>query len=85
MVARLDIGHAVADRLDNCSRFMPEDAGRRVRVQPLDKMQIAVAEPGIGGAQQDLAALRLGQRDVLDCQRLVRRVQDGGFHGGSSL
>jgi hypothetical protein len=52
-------------------------------VEPLDKMQIAVAQPGKGGAQQHLARLGLFDGDVLDGERLVRRVQDGGFHEGS--
>jgi hypothetical protein len=43
-------------------------------------MQIAVAEPGKGGAQQYLAGLRLGERNLFDRQRLVRGVEDGGFH-----
>jgi hypothetical protein len=38
-------------------------------------MQIAVAQPGKGGAQQHLAPGRLFQRDVLDRQRLVRRCK----------
>ena len=80
MIAGLDIGHAFADRLDDPRGFMTEHAGCRMRIEPLDKMQIAVAQPGKGGAQQHLAGTGLGERDLLDRQRLVRGMQDGGFH-----
>ena len=63
---------------------MPEHDRERRRVEPLDEMQIAVAQPGEGGAQHHLAALRLLDRDILDRQRLVRLMQDSGFHRGSS-
>ena len=46
-------------------------------------MQIAVAQPGKRGAQQHVAAAGSGQRHLLDRQRLVRSVQDGGFHRAS--
>ena len=62
VVARLDVGDVLADRLDHAGRFVAEHAGRRVRIEPLDEMQVGVAEPGIGGAQQHLAALRLVER-----------------------
>src|SRR5438067_7377307 len=64
---------------------MAEDDRGRGGVKPLDEMQIAVAQPGKGGAQQHLARAGLVDRNFFDCQRLVRRVQDGGFHRGSSL
>ena len=80
MVARLDIGDVLADRLDDAGAFVPEHDRGRGRIEPLDEVQIAMAKPGKGGAQHDFAAPRLLQRDVLDRQRLVRRVQDGGFH-----
>jgi hypothetical protein len=49
-------------------------------VKPLDEMQIAVAQPGKSGAQQYLAAPWFGELDLLDRQRLVGGVKDGGFH-----
>src|SRR5271170_7631304 len=45
--------------------------------------QVAVAQPGKGRAQQHLARPRLVDRDLLDRQRLVRRVKYGGFHRAS--
>ena len=48
------------------AEFVAQDARSRVRVKPFHEMQIAVAQPGKGGAQQHLASLRLFQRDFLD-------------------
>ena len=42
-------------------------------------MQVAVAQPGKGGTQQNLAALGLFDRNLFDGERLVRGVKDGGF------
>src|SRR5207248_9367435 len=67
-------------RRDDGRAVMDEDDRDRRRVEPFDEMQIAEAEPGKGGAQQHLAALRLVDGHVLDGQRLVRFMQDGGFH-----
>src|SRR5215475_8484312 len=81
VVAWLYVSDAVADRLDDRRRFVSQHAGRRMRVETFDKMQIAVAQPGKGGTQQHLAGLRLFESDILDRQRLMRLVQNGGFHG----
>src|SRR6476469_5080029 len=43
-------------------------------------MQLGVAQPGKGRADQHLAGPRLVDLDVLDGQRLVHLVQNGGFH-----
>ena len=42
-----------------------------------------MTQPGKCGAQQHLAPLRFFHCDVLDRQRFLRRVQDGGLHGVS--
>jgi hypothetical protein len=78
VVAGLDIGDVLADRLDDARAFMAEHD--RGRIEPLDEMQIGMAQPGKGGAQHHFAAPRLFQRHLLDRQRLIRRVQHGGFH-----
>ena len=53
------------------------------RVEPLDEMQIAVAQPGESGAQQHLARAGLVDRDLLDRQRLVRGMKTAAFIGCS--
>jgi hypothetical protein len=45
-----------------------------MRVEALDKMQVAVAQPGKGGTQQHLARPGLGECDVFYRQWLVRSV-----------
>jgi hypothetical protein len=51
VIAGLDVSHAFADRLDDTGRLMAEHARCRMRVEPLDEMQIAVAQAGKGRAQ----------------------------------
>src|SRR5262245_50981490 len=62
---------------------MTQHARGRMRVEALDEMQVTVAQPGKGRAQQDFAGAGLGQRDFLDRQLLVCGVKNGGFHGVS--
>ena len=59
---------------------MAEHRRQRMRIQPFHEMQIGMTEPGDRGADQDLARSGLLQADVLDHQRLVDFVQDGGLH-----
>jgi len=80
VVAGLDVGDVLADRLDDAGRLVPQHHRHRRRVGALDEVQVAVAEARGGGPDQDLAPLRLGDRDVLDRHRLARSVQDGGLH-----
>ena len=62
------------------AEFVAEHGRQGMRVEPLDEVQVGVAEPGAGGAQQHLARSWLAHADLLDDQRLVGLVQDGGFH-----
>ena len=80
VVAGLDVGDVGADLLDDAGRLVAEHGGQRVRVQPLDEVQVGVAQPGAGRAHQHLARSWLAQADILDDQRLVHFVQDGGLH-----
>src|SRR5438445_2649455 len=43
-------------------------------------MQIAVADPGRGGAHQDLMLAGIVDIDLLDGKRLMRTTKHGGFH-----
>jgi hypothetical protein len=43
-------------------------------------VEVGVAEAGDGGADQDLARAGLRQADILDDQRLVDFIKDGGLH-----
>ena len=85
MVARPHAGHVVADRLDDPGALVAEHDRpvEREAPDPVDDMQIAVADPGRDGAHQHLAAPRLVDLDRLDRQRLVHLAKHGscGFHG----
>ena len=80
MIAGLDIGDVGADLLDDTGEFVAEHRRQRVRIEPFHEMQVGVTEPGDRGADQDLAGPGLLQADVLDHQRLVDFMQDGGLH-----
>ena len=82
VVAGLEVADIVADRLDDARRLVAQHRRQRVRVQPLDEMQVAVAQARHRGAHQHLAAPGLFDGDVLDAQGLVRGMQDGGFDDG---
>ena len=62
------------------AELVPQHHRERVGIQPLDEMQVGVAQPGKGRADQHLVRARLVDRDVLDDERLVHFVQNGGFH-----
>src|ERR1700682_4204363 len=59
---------------------MPHDRGPAKRIETLDEMQIAVADPGCGSAHQDLVLLRIIDVDLLDRQRLIGGMKYGGLH-----
>ncbi len=80
MVARLHVVDVGADLLDDTGGLVAEHRGQRMRIKPFHEVQIGVAEPGDRGADQDLARPRIRQADVLDHQRLVDFMQDGGLH-----
>ena len=58
VIAGLDVGDVVADRLDHAGRLVAEHAGGGERIQAFHEMQVGVAEAGKGGAHQHLAPLR---------------------------
>jgi len=80
MVTRLYIGDLGADLLDDACRLVTEHGRQWVRVEPFHEMQVGMAETGYAGADQNLPRAWVRQADVLDHQRLVDFVQDGGLH-----
>ena len=80
MIAGLHIGHVGADLLDDAGGFVAEHRRQRMRIQPFHEVQVGMAEAGDAGADQHLARAGLRQADILDHQRLVDFMQDGGLH-----
>jgi hypothetical protein len=78
MVARLEVDDALADRLHDPGTLMAEDDRQRGRVDALDDMQIGMTNAARGHAHKELARLRRVELDLLDDERLVELVEDGG-------
>ena len=83
VIARLDVGHFLADLLNDAGGLVAEDGGRREHPQTLDEVQVGVADAAGDGADEYLAAAGLIDVDVVDLEWLAGAVEDGGFHGGS--
>src|SRR5215471_4429944 len=81
MIAGLDRCHVFADRLDNSGPFVAEDDRPIEREPPdaIDHVQIAVADAGCGGADEDLVPPRLVDLDRLDHERLMHLAKDGSL------
>ena len=62
------------------ARLVPEDAGRRGRIQALDVVQVAVADAHRHRPQQHLARRRRIDVDVLDRQVEPRPVKYRSLH-----
>ena len=73
----IDVG---ANLFDHAGQLVAEYSRQRVRIEPFHEMQIGMTEPGDSGADQHLARAGFWQADVLDHQRLVDFMQDGGLH-----
>ena len=82
VVAGLYIGDVLADGLDHRGAFVAQDGGSDGWVEPLHEVQVGVAEAGVGGAQQDFAALGFFDLHVLNRQGLVRLVKYRSLHVG---
>src|ERR1700716_2116686 len=80
MIAGFYVSDIGADLLDDAGRFVPEHRGQRMWIETVHEMQVGVTQPGDGGADQYLARTGFRQADVLDHQRLVDFMQDGGLH-----
>ena len=60
--------------------FVAEHGRQRMRIKPFHEMQVGMTEAGDRGADQHFARTGIGQADVLDDERLVDFMQDGGLH-----
>ncbi len=80
MIARFYVSDVGADLLDHAGRLVAEHGRQWMRIESFHEMQIGMTEPGDGGADQHLARTGFWQADVLDHQRLVDFMQDGGLH-----
>jgi hypothetical protein len=78
MVARLEVDDALADRLHDPGTLMSEDDRKRRRVDSLDDMQIGMTNAARRHAHEHLARLRRVELELLDDERLVELVEDGG-------
>jgi hypothetical protein len=76
-VARRDVGHAGADRLDHAGALVAEDRRERRRVHALRRVQVGVADAGRGVAHQHLAGARRLELDLLHAERRAERAQHG--------
>src|SRR5262249_16899110 len=86
MVARLDVGDVRADGEHHAGGFVAQHARAGARIEAFHVVQVAVADAGKGGADQHLVGRRLVELDLLDAERLVDLVHDGGggFHRATS-
>ena len=82
MIAGLHVCDALADRFDDARGFVAHDDGRIDRERAVDEVEIAVAQPRVRGAHEDL--LRAGQVDdqLFDLERLGDFAKYGGVHAG---
>src|SRR5215831_8854718 len=81
MITLLDVRDVRTDLLDDARRFVPQHHRQRVRIEPLNEMQVRVAKAGIGRAQQDLARAGLADAHLFNDERLIHFIENGGFHG----
>ena len=80
VIAGLDRGDRVADRLDDTGRLVPENRGNLRRQRAVDTMQIAMADAARDGADEDLVPARIIDLDIFDRERLIDRAKHCGFH-----
>ena len=59
---------------------MTEHGGQRMRIEPFHEVQVGMTEAGDARADQDFARAGIRHADILDHERLVDFMQDGGLH-----
>ncbi len=82
MVAGAHVGHALAHLLHDASGLVAQDRWQLHRPQPLDLVEVAVADAAGDGLDHDLAGPGVVDIDLLNDQWLVDFVEDGGLHDG---
>ena len=85
MIARFHVIDVRADLLHHASRFVPQHDRQTEGIEPLHKMEIAMADTRGGRSHQNLARSRLVDFHILDHQWLAHLVQHGGFHHVSPM
>jgi len=85
VIAGLDVSHLFADFFDDAGGLVAEHGGRGVGIEAVNEMEIAVAYAAGGGFDQDFAVLGFIEFDVLDTERQLGPVENGGFHPECSL
>ena len=89
MIACAERRHLIPDGLDDARALVTEHdaAVERESAVSVDHVQVAVADAGGNGADEDLAAERPVDVDRFDAHRHMRRAADGSLdlHGNASL
>src|SRR5258708_3703836 len=85
VIAGLDVGHLFADFFDDAGGLVAEHCWRGVRIEAVNEMEIAMAYAAGDGFDQDFAVLRFIEFDILDTERQIGPVENGGFHPECSL
>jgi hypothetical protein len=80
VVTGLEVADITADLLNYASRLMAHYGRRRMRVEAIHEVQIAMAYATGNGAHQDFALVRLVDSDIFDNKRMVGSVKNRGFH-----
>ena len=80
VVARRDVGHAVADRLHHARRLVAEQEGELVVDRALAVVEVGVADPARLHLHQGLPGAGVGHLDDLDPDRLVLLHGHDGPH-----
>jgi len=80
VVAGHEVGHVLADRLDDARRLVPEGHRHGPRAVAVDDREVGVAQPGRADPHQDFAAARPVQLDRCDAERLACGIRGFGAH-----
>ena len=82
MVARLDVGDALANRLDDARTFVSQDNGEStLGVLARQRVRVCVADTGVVDLDADLVGLGRRNLDVLNAQLLASLPGNGSLAG----
>jgi len=82
VVTRLDVGDALADRLDNTGTLVSKDNGEStLGVLAGESVGICVANTSVVDLNSDLVGLGRSDLDILNGERLAGLPGDGGLTG----
>jgi hypothetical protein len=80
VISGLDVVDGAANLFDDSRALVSEHGRRRLRPQPVDGMQVAMADAAGDDADQDFMVLGLVNFYFFDGERLMRGVENCGFH-----